>query len=241
MSKDSESNGTRQVFIEGIGQVTLARRRGTRNLRLSINASGRIRVGLPYWAPYKTAINFAKARRNWITEQQILNQLAVLCSGVKVGKAHRLYFYKDPNLKIIRTRLDKIAINVISPHDETNMRVQHRAHQACERALAAEAKTILPHRIKSLSLLHGFPYKELKIRKLTSRWGSCSSSKVVTLSYFLMQLPWELIDYVIMHELVHTRYLNHSPGFWRALEELAPGAKALQKEIRAHKPHVQPL
>ncbi len=231
----------RQVFIEGIGQVTLARRRGTRNLRLSINASGRIRVGLPYWVPYKAAINFAKDRRDWIAEQQILNQQAILRSGVRVGKAHTLNFYKDPNQKTIKTRLDKTVINIVSPHDETDIRVQHRAHLACERALSAEAGTILPHRIKSLSLLHGYPYKELKIRKLTSRWGSCSSQKTITLSYFLMQLPWELIDYVILHELVHTRHLNHSPGFWRSLEELAPGAKALQKEIRVHKPRIQPL
>lgn len=231
----------RLVFIEGIGQVTLAKRRGTRNLRLSINANGRVRVGLPYWIPYKTAINFAKSRREWITEQQILNEQAVLRSGMRVGKAHTLYFYKDPGLKNTRTRLDKIAICITSPHDETDMQVQHKARQACERALSAEAKTILPHRIKSLSSLHGYPYKELKIRKLTSRWGSCSSQRVITLSYFLMQLPWELIDYVILHELVHTRHLNHSPGFWRALEELVPGARALQKEIRAHKPRIQPI
>ncbi|MDO8591363.1 MAG: SprT family zinc-dependent metalloprotease [bacterium] len=232
---------TRLVFIHGIGQVTLAKRRGTRNLRLSINPNGRVRVGLPYWVPYKTAINFAKERRSWISEQQILNHLAVLRSGVKVGKAHTLYFLKSPELTAIKTRLDQIAIYVSSPYDETDIRVQHKAHQACERALAAEAKTVLPYRIKSLSVLHGYPYKDLKIRKLTSRWGSCSSQKTITLSYFLMQLPWELIDYVILHELVHTRHLNHSPGFWRSLEELVPGARARQKEIRAHKPRVQPI
>ncbi len=232
---------TRQVFIEGIGQVTLAKRRGTRNLRLSINATGRIRVGLPHWVPYKSAINFAKARRAWIAEQQVLNQLAVLHSGVRVGKAHTLYFCKDSRLKTINARGDKITIHISSPHDETDIQVQHKAHQACERALSAEAKTVLPHRIKSLSSLHGYPYKELKIRKLTSRWGSCTSSKTITLSYFLMQLPWELIDYVILHELVHTKHLNHSQGFWHALEDLVPNAKVLQKEIRVHKPRVQPI
>lgn len=232
---------TQQVFIEGIGQVTLAKRRGTRTLRLSINTSGRVRVGLPYWTPYKAAIQFAKDRTDWIAEQQILNQQAVLRDGVKVGKAHTLYFSKDPSARVIKTRVDKITIYITGPYDETDHRVQHRARIACERALAAEAKTILPHRIKSLSALHGYPYKELRIKKLTSRWGSCSSSKVITLSYFLMQLPWGLIDYVILHELVHTQYLNHSPGFWRALEELVPRAKALQKEIRAHKPRVQPI
>ena len=56
-----------------------------------------------------------------------------------------------------------------------------------------------------------------------------------------MQLPWELIDYVILHELVHTKHLNHSPEFWRALEELSPGARALQKKIKSHKPRVEPF
>lgn len=232
---------TQQVFIEGIGTVTLAKRRGTRNLRLSINASGRVRVGMPYWLSYKSAIAFAKDRKDWISEQQILNQRAVLRNGVKVGKAHTLYFYKDPNARAIKARVDTIAISITSPYDESDHRVQHRAHMACERALAAEAKTILPHRIKSLSELHGYPFKELRIRKLTSRWGSCSSRKVITLSYYLMQLPWGLIDYVILHELVHTKHLNHSPGFWQALEVLTPGAKSLQKQIRAHKPRVQPI
>ncbi len=221
--------------------MTLAKRRGTRNLRLSINASGRVRVGMPHWLPYKSAIAFAKDRRDWIAEQQILNQQAVLRNGVRVGKAHTLYFSKDPSARGIKTRVDKVAIHITSPYEESDHMVQHKARIASERALATEARTILPYRVKSLSALHGYPYEELRIRKLTSRWGSCSSQKIITLSYFLMQLPWELIDYVILHELVHTRHLDHSPGFWRALEELAPGAKALQKEIRAHKPRVQPI
>ncbi len=232
---------TQDVFIEGIGQVTLAKRRGTRHLRLSINANGRVRVGMPYWLPYKAAIAFAKDRKDWIAEQQILNQQAILRSGVKVGKAHTLYFSTDPSVKTIKPRVDAIAIYVTSPYDESDHRVQHKARIASERALAQESKTVLPYRVKSLSALHGYPYKDLRIRKLTSRWGSCSSSKVITLSYFLMQLPWELIDYVILHELVHTKHLNHSPNFWRALEELMPGAKRLQKEIRTHKPRVQPI
>lgn len=232
---------SRQIFIEGIGQVTLVKRRGTKNLRLSINASGRIRVGLPYWVPYKSAINFAKARQDWIAEQQVLNSRAVLRSGIRVGKAHTLQFHIDPKLKNIRTKLDSMSVNVSSPYEETDIRVQNRAHTACEQALAAEAKTVLPQRTKSLSSLHGYPYKELKIRKLTSRWGSCSNQKTITLSYFLMQLPWELIDYVILHELVHTQHLNHSPAFWSALDKITPNAKLKQKAIRAHKARVQPI
>ena len=229
------------VYIDGIGDVTLAKRRGTRSLRLSINPSGRIRVGLPYWLPYKAAISFAKSRRDWIAEQQVLNQHALLSNGLRIGKAHTLYFYRDTDSQATKTQVDKISIRISSPYDEHDDRVQVRARVACEKALAAESRTILPQRLKTLSALHNYPYKELRIRKLTSRWGSCSNSKVITLSYFLMQLPWELIDYVILHELVHTRYLNHSPQFWQALEAIVPGAKARQKEVKLHKPRIQPI
>ena len=231
----------RQVNIDGIGEVTLDKRRGTRSLRLSINAAGRVRVGLPYWSPYKTAINFAKSRKDWINEQQVLNRHSKLRNGQKVGKDHTLYFSHDPHSPVVRTRIDKIGIYVTSPYDEQDEGVQAKARAASERALYNEAKVILPQRLKSLGALHSYSYKELKIRKLTTRWGSCSSHNVITLSYYLMQLPWELIDYVMLHELMHTKYLNHSPEFWQALEELVPSAKALQKTIRSYKPRVEPI
>jgi len=231
----------RLVYIEGIGEVTLAKRRGTHSLRLSINAAGRVRIGLPYWAPYAAGISFAKSRADWINEQQVLNQHAKLRDGMKIGKAHTLYFSHDPYATSIKSRIDKIGIYITGPYGDQDERVQSKARMISEKALYNEAKVILPQRVKSLSSLHNYSYKELRIRKLTSRWGSCSSHKVITLSYFLMQLPWELIDYVILHELVHTKYLNHSPSFWRSLEKLVSGAKAKQKEIRAHKPRIQPF
>lgn len=229
----------RQVYIEGIGEVTLARRRGTKSLRLSINAAGRVRIGLPYWVPYRSAILFAKSKREWINEQQVLNQHAMLRNGMKIGKAHTLYFTLDPSIKGVKTRVDKIGVYIISPFVQNDERVQAKARLASERALKSEAEIILPQRVRSLSILHNYPYNEVRIKKMTSRWGSCSSQKVISLSYYLMQLPWELIDYVILHELVHTRNLNHGPGFWRALEQLVSDPKTKQKIIRKHKPKVQ--
>lgn len=219
----------------------LAKRRGTRRLRLGINSSGQVRVGLPYWAPYKTAINFAKSRKDWINEQQVLNRQFKFRNWQKIGKAHTLHFKNDPHSLVIKARIDKIGIYITSPYDEQDERVQATARAASEKALHNEARVILPQRLKTLGALHSYTYKELKIRKLTSRWGSCSSHKTITLSYYLMQLPWELIDYVMLHELMHTRYLNHSSEFWQALEKIVPNAKTLQKTILSHKPRVQPI
>lgn len=231
----------RQVYIGGIGDVTLAKRQGTRSLRLSINASGRVRVGLPYWVPYRTAIAFAKNRIGWINEQQVLNQNSTLRSGMKIGKAHTLYFMIDKEATMVKARIDKIGIYITSSFPEDDERVQSKARMASQRALRSEAEIILTQRVKSLGALHDYSYSEVRIKKMASRWGSCSSHKVISLNYYLMQLPWELIDYVILHELVHTKILNHGHDFWLALEALVPDAKSKQKIIRQHKPKVQPI
>jgi len=55
-----------------------------------------------------------------------------------------------------------------------------------------------------------------------------------------MQLPWELIDYVILHELTHTEYMHHGPDFWQALEKVRPQAKQFRREIRKFRPTIQP-
>jgi len=97
----------------------------------------------------------------------------------------------------------------------------------------------LPQRVQYLASKHGFSYKQIRVRKLTARWGSCSNNGVITLSYYLLQLPWNLIDYVILHELTHTRHLHHGPNFWTEFKKVLPSAKLLQKEIRSYKPQVQ--
>src|SRR5213075_157516 len=79
--------------------------------------------------------------------------------------------------------------------------VQAKAQKAAERALKVEAENLLPQRLKILAERHNFSYKDVKIRKLTSRWGSCSNAKNIRLSYYLIQLPWPMIDYVLLHEL----------------------------------------
>lgn len=67
--------------------------------------------------------------------------------------------------------------------------------------------------------------------------GSCSSSRDISLSYYLMLLPAHLMDYVILHELAHTREMNHGPEFWRLLDSLTDHrAKALRKELQTYRP-----
>ena len=74
-------------------------------------------------------------------------------------------------------------------------------------------------------------YRRLTVRGQRTLWGSYSSSGTLSLNYKLLFLPSELVDYVVLHELAHTRHMNHSRAFWRLLERMAPGARQLDQRV----------
>lgn len=102
-------------------------------------------------------------------------------------------------------------------------------------SLRRAAKEDLPLRIARLSEATGLRYTKLMIRASRSRWGSCSAANGISLSLFLMRLPDYLRDFVILHELCHTRHHNHSDRFHALLDGLVGGReKELNRELRRY-------
>lgn len=101
--------------------------------------------------------------------------------------------------------------------------------------LRAQAKAQLPPRLAALAAQHGFQYKRVFIKNNRTNWGSCSSLGNINLNLRLVTLPQELQDYVMLHELCHLKYLNHSPQFHALLESVCPGHRALEKQIKQYK------
>lgn len=104
--------------------------------------------------------------------------------------------------------------------------------------LRVEAKRYLPQRVEELSALTGLKYGRLSIRASRTRWGSCSVQNDINLSLYLMKLPSHLIDYVILHELCHTRHKDHSERFHSLLDSLCGGRdKEFARELRNYRPN----
>jgi predicted metal-dependent hydrolase len=98
------------------------------------------------------------------------------------------------------------------------------------------AKLILKNRLREMADKHGFKYNKVFIRNQKTRWGSCSNLNNINLNINLVSLTEELMDYVIMHELVHTEIKNHSKKFWSRLNAYVGGrAKELDKNLMKHK------
>ena len=134
---------------------------------------------------------------------------------------------------MVRTTEEEITIFCPRNVDFTQESVQDLLHNAIIRALKKSAQAYLPPLLSELAEHYGFRYKKVKITGSKSRWGSCSATGSINLSCYLMLLPPHLMDYVLLHELTHTREMNHGPKFWEILNELTEGrAKSLRAELR---------
>ena len=103
------------------------------------------------------------------------------------------------------------------------------------RHMTKEARIIIPERVKYFAKIIGVTYGQITIRHQKTRWGSCSSSGNLNYNCMLMATSPELIDYVVVHELCHRKQMNHSPLFWKEVEEILPDYRNLRSRLREYR------
>lgn len=97
-----------------------------------------------------------------------------------------------------------------------------------------KARRRLVERLDELSRKYEYTYNKVAVKNQKTRWGSCSAKNNISLNVQLIRLPADLMDYVILHELVHTRIKNHSKAFWDQLNELVRDAKQLDRALNQY-------
>ncbi|MDP2689378.1 MAG: SprT family zinc-dependent metalloprotease [Deltaproteobacteria bacterium] len=162
-----------------------------------------------------------KARRVNISVRPVRGVRVAVPRGVPFERAgeflrSRLGWVKKHQRRIRAAELERAELLLVAPGGQ-------------------EARRMLVGRLDALSMKLNLPYNRVFIRVQKTRWGSCSAKKNINLNMRLAALPQGLIDYVITHELVHTRVMNHGRAFWAELERLFPGAKKTDAELRKYR------
>lgn len=121
--------------------------------------------------------------------------------------------------------VDEPGKRICSGRDFTRKTELHRWHRAY-------AHEYLSARIAELSAAHRLPFNRLFIRSQRTKWGTCSAKRNVSLNWRLIITPKHVIDYVVFHELVHTKVLNHSQSFWVLLKAAYPRCEEAMKWLR---------
>jgi len=113
-------------------------------------------------------------------------------------------------------------------HDARTLKKNHPINRL-------EGRKYLIDRLNQLSQKYGFNYNKVFVKNQKTRWGSCSGKNNINLNINLVRLPDDLIDYTILHELVHTRVKNHSRRFWDQLDKLLGDAKKLDRQLNKYR------
>ncbi len=100
------------------------------------------------------------------------------------------------------------------------------------RTYTKAARDLAAERIAHVNQHYQLPFGRIAIRNQRTRWGSCSKKKNINFNYRIALLPQELSDYIIVHELCHTKEFNHSTKFWALVAEIVPEYKTLRKRLR---------
>lgn len=227
----------KQFDLDGIGTVTIYKRRTSRVIRLTVAQSGDVKVTIPVWAPYRSGLSFAISRQAWITANKPTRQ-RVFIDGQAIGKSHRLVLLSDSSIAKPSTHIRGTEVRVRYPAHlaAEDAGVQKVIERAALRVLKLQAKKLLKIRLDELAERYGYEYRSLTIKQLKGRWGSCDQDKNIVLNLFLMQVPWHLIDYVILHELAHTNVLRHGAPFWAEMEKYTDDARLLRKQLHEYQP-----
>ena len=102
-----------------------------------------------------------------------------------------------------------------------------------QRALVARAKKELPPRLLELAAQHGLAVSRISIRNQRWRWGSCSRTGHICLNWRLVTMPQAVRDYVLIHELMHLKRMDHSPKFWKLVAAACPAYQDARAWLRS--------
>lgn len=101
-----------------------------------------------------------------------------------------------------------------------------------EKRYREAAKEYFPKRADYYASLLGVTYERVRIAEQKTRWGSCSSKGTLSFNWKLMLAPPKVLDYVVIHEVCHLKEMNHSPHFWKLVEEFMPDYKEYRKWLK---------
>ncbi len=152
---------------------------------------------------------------------------------VTMPKRISFKYAKDFALK----NLDEIktVIKNRPPKDYSIDGIEFKTREDYKKYLRQKAKIYLPKRLEEIAQNFGYKYNSLTLKFMKSRWGSCSYKNNINLNISLVTLESELIDYVLLHELVHTVEKNHSEKFWSRLLLNMPDARIRRRALKSRK------
>ncbi|GAB4250563.1 MAG: SprT family zinc-dependent metalloprotease [Candidatus Methylacidiphilales bacterium] len=216
------------------GQVPVFYRENARARRylLSVHRDGTVHVTIPRRGSRRQAKLFVQEKLRWVERQRRKIQAVGMMPqewqiGTEImicGVKHRISVCENGPPIVLQVGPVVFAVS----------RWQVNLRPLVEEHLHRLARQVLIPRTEELAGIHGLKVGRVMVRDQSTRWGSCSAKGTISLNWRLVQTPPEVADYIILHELMHLREMNHSRRFWFLVEQVCPGYREAEQWLKAN-------
>lgn len=206
------------ITIVGARGITVERHE-IKRARIAVDEDLRVRVTLPLDFSQEEIVDLIERKEQWI-QKQLAFFRDRRDARIKLSHDEILYLgeiYTFQRLPGLRSR---VAIK-----DEGKIIYSGRnllADGALGTWYRQEAKRVIMERLEHFAKTYKFTYNKVFIRNQKTLWGSCSSKRNLSFNWRLIQTPLDIIDYIVVHELVHTKILQHTKAYWERVASLYP-------------------
>lgn len=209
-----------------------------KNIYITIE-NGEVVIKAPWYTTRNQIQEVVESKRDWIMKK--LEEYNVSPRKAKeyedgekfqiLGESYYLnIYYKDINNAILNVENEKIEIILpLSYAEEDNT---EQIKKMIDKMYYMIAEREVESAMEKTRKMVGIAPEEYKIKKIKYAWGTCSSRKVITINQNLMMYSRKAIEYVVLHEICHLKYMNHSKKFWEMVESYMPDYKEAEKELK---------
>jgi predicted metal-dependent hydrolase len=216
----------RELSVNGMAvPVNVTRHRLARRYVVRVAEDGSLRLTIPRGASIAGGFAFAERQTDWIT-REIERQRQRRAPWVTGTRA----WFRGVHVPIVVDAFHAVVGNEVVPLETSSEEVR----AAVETRFRGIAASELPARCHELARQAGIKVAKVSVRNQRSRWGACSARRVITLNWRLVQMPPDVRDYVILHELMHVRHPNHSRRFWSEVERVCAWWRDAERWLRKH-------
>lgn len=223
----------------GTSGVRFVRHQRARRYILRVLDDGVVRVTLPRWGTRRDALAFLEQQSAWVTAQRSRHRERRAASRLSAVDGAVLLDGERVPLETVRDGPRVVALRCgpeTVPH--TDSQDPLTLETAVLSWLRARAVRQLPDELRAEAARHGIAVTRVSVRDQRSRWGSCSRRGTIALNWRLVQVPPWVRRYVLVHELMHRRELNHSPRFWALVRAACPETERARDWLRTRGPEL---
>lgn len=199
-----------------------------KNIRISVNRDGEVKFVIPMRYPIKELEKIVEQKKSWIEKK--IKHFESLKAGFYLNDNEILYLGRKYTFILTDELKNRHIINEEKREIYTGIDLSDERTR--NRWLTYEARRVIAERVNIINKGGRFKYSSIFIRNQKTKWGNCSGKRNISFNWRIIKAPVDVIDYLIIHELIHLEEMNHSKVFWEKVSQIYPDYKEANKWLK---------